>query len=382
MFPKIINRFFALLFSVALVLSAARPNISAKAITCASSMALIEVNSGRIIYSHNAHTKREMASTTKILTAATVIENHENLDEVISVPKEAVGIEGSSIYLARDEKISIRDLLYGLMLRSGNDAAMALAIHIGGSVSGFCQLMNETAKKIGARNSNFVNPHGLHHPEHYTTVYDLAIISAYAMKNPVFKQIVSTKVHKATWEGRDYPRVMYNKNKILSMYEGGNGIKTGYTKKAGRCLVSSAQRGNMEVVCVVLNCGPMFEECMRIMDMAFSRYPMRTLVSPQKSMGKLPALRSKQTEIDIVADQEFSYPLNEQEYNNIKYDVDIRAIIYAPMKKGTPIGKVSGYLDSKKLFEVRAVLKDDLEVLPFKERLEYILRTEQPSQAQ
>jgi D-alanyl-D-alanine carboxypeptidase (penicillin-binding protein 5/6) len=381
MFPKLINRFLvALLFFATLVLSA-RPDIRPKAITCASSMALIEVNSGRIIFSHNAHARREMASTTKILTAITVIENCENLDQIISVPKEAVGIEGSSIYLARGEKISVRDLLYGLMLRSGNDAAMALAIHTAGSVNGFCRLMNDTAKKIGALNSNFVNPHGLHHPEHYTTAYDLAIISAYAMKNPVFKQIVSTKVHKATWEGRDYPRVMYNKNKILSMYEGGNGIKTGYTKKAGRCLVSSAQKGNMEVVCVVLNCGPMFEECMRIMDMAFSQYPMRELVSPQKSMGKLPTLRSKQTEIDIVADQEFSYPLSDQEYNNIKYDVDIRTVLYAPMKKGTPIGKVSGYLGSKKLFEVKAVLKDELEVLPFKERLEYILRAEQPGQA-
>ena len=119
-----------------------------------------------------------MASTTKILTAITVIENCENLDQIISVPKEAVGIEGSSIYLARGEKISVRDLLYGLMLRSGNDAAMALAIHTAGSVNGFCRLMNDTAKKIGALNSNFVNPHGLHHPEHYTTAYDLAIISA------------------------------------------------------------------------------------------------------------------------------------------------------------------------------------------------------------
>lgn len=360
-----------------LTASVSRPNTHAKSITCASSMALIEVNSGRVLFAHNAHARREMASTTKIVTAITVIENCKNLDKVISVPKEAVGIEGSSIYLARDEKISIRDLLYGLMLRSGNDAAVALAITTAGSIKEFCQLMNNTAQKVGTKNSNFVNPHGLHHPEHYTTAYDLALISAYAMKNPIFREIVGTKMHKATWEGRDYPRVMYNKNKILSMYEGGNGIKTGYTKKAGRCLVSSAQKGKMEVVCVVLNCGPMFEECMRIMDMAFSQYPMRTLVSPEQSMGKLPALRSKQTQIDIVADQEFSYPLTEQEYNDIQYDVDIRTVLYAPMKKGTPIGKVSGYLGSKKLFEVKAVLKDDLEVLPFKERLEYILRTEQ-----
>lgn len=353
-----------------------RSDINPRAITCASSMALIEVNSGRLLFSHNPHQRREMASTTKILTAITVIENCENLDEIISVPKEAVGIEGSSIYLARDEKISVRDLLYGLMLRSGNDAAVALAIHTAGSVQEFCKLMNQTAQKIGAKNSHFANPHGLHHPDHYTTAYDLALISAYAMKNPVFREIVGTKVYKASWEGRDYPRVMYNKNKILSMYEGGNGVKTGYTKKAGRCLVSSAKRGNMEVVCVVLNCGPMFEECMRIMDLAFEKYPMRTLVSPEKSMGKLPALRSKQSEIDIVADREFCYPLSDEEYNQITYDVNIQTVLYAPMKKGAPIGRVSGYLGDKKLFEAKAVLKEDLEILPFKERLEYILRTE------
>ncbi|HEY8418940.1 MAG TPA: D-alanyl-D-alanine carboxypeptidase family protein [Clostridia bacterium] len=371
-----LKRFLAAALIIIFAATISRPGLESKAITSASAMALIEVNSGRLLFSHNPHQRREMASTTKILTAITVIENCKNLDEVISVPKEAVGIEGSSIYLARDEKISVRDLLYGLMLRSGNDAAVALAIHTAGSIQEFCKLMNQTAKKIGANNSNFANPHGLHHPDHYTTAYDLALISAYAMKNPVFREIVGTKVHQATWEGRDYPRVMYNKNKILSLYEGGNGIKTGYTKNAGRCLVSSAKRDKMEVVCVVLNCGPMFEECMRIMDLAFERYPMRTLVSPEMSMGKLPALRSKQSEIDIVADREFCYPLSEQEYNSITYDVNIKTVLYAPMKKGEPIGKVSGYLGEQKLFEVKAVLKEDLEVLPFKERLEYILRTE------
>jgi D-alanyl-D-alanine carboxypeptidase (penicillin-binding protein 5/6) len=371
-----IKRIIAAALLVIIAVTISRPNLESNAITSASSMALIEVNSGRLLFSHNPHQRREMASTTKILTAITVIENCKILDEVISVPKEAVGIEGSSIYLARDEKISVRDLLFGLMLRSGNDAAVALAIHTAGSVRDFCELMNKTAKRIGAQNSNFANPHGLHHPDHYTTAYDLALISAYAMKNPVFREIVGTKVHKATWEGRDYPRVMHNKNKILSLYEGGNGIKTGYTKNAGRCLVSSAKRDKMEVVCVVLNCGPMFEECMRFMDMAFERYPMRALVSPEISMGKLPVLRSKQSEIDIVADREFYYPLSDEEYNSVKYDIKVKTILYAPMKKGQPIGKVSGYLGEQKLFEVKAVLKEDLEVLPFKERLEYILRTE------
>lgn len=346
--------------------------------TSASSMTLIEVNSGRILFSHNMHQRCEMASTTKVVTAITVIENCKNLDEIVVVPKQAIGIEGSSIYLSAGEKISVRDLLYGLMLRSGNDSAVALAIYTAGSVKDFCKKMNDLAVKVGAKNSNFVNPHGLHHPDHYTTAYDLAVISAYAMKNPVFKEIVSTKVHKATWEGRDYPRVMYNKNKLLSSFQGCNGVKTGYTKKAGRCLVSAAQRDNMQVVCVVLNCGPMFEECSRLMDMAFLRYPMRTLVSPEKTLGSVTVLRSPQNSVGIVTDKAFYYPLSDQEYKNFRYDINIRQVLYAPMKKGTKVGDVSGYFKDKKLFSVKAVISEDIKLLPFKERLNYILRTEEP----
>ena len=365
-----------MLFALYLIFIQANSYNGVQASTSASSMALIEVNSGRLLFSHNMHQRREMASTTKIMTAITVIENCKDLDQIVTIPKEAVGIEGSSIYLGIGEKISIRDLLYGLMLRSGNDSAVALAIHTAGSVKDFCILMNNLAIKVGAKNSNFVNPHGLHHPEHYTTAYDLALISAYAMKNPVFKEIVSTKVHKATWEGRDYPRIMKNKNKILSMFDGGNGVKTGFTKKAGRCLVSAAKKDNMQVVCVVLNCGPMFEECMRLMDLAFSTYPMRILVSPKKSLGDVNVLRSKQQSVEIVTDKEFCYPLSDEEYKNFNYDINIRPTLYAPMKKGTKVGEIIGYFEDKKIFSAKAVIKEDVKILPFKERLEYILNTE------
>lgn len=374
------NILLAFLFSVITIFLFTQANSynGVFASTSASSMTLIEVNSGRILFSHNMHQRREMASTTKIVTAITVIENCKNLDETVTVPAQAVGVEGSSIYLSIGEKISVRDLLYGLMLRSGNDSAVALAVHTAGSLKDFCKKMNDLAKKVGANNSNFVNPHGLHHPDHYTTAYDLALISAYAMKNPIFKEIVSTKVHKASWEGRDYPRVMYNKNKILSTYQGGNGVKTGYTKKAGRCLVSAAQRDNMQVVCVVLNCGPMFEECSRLMDMAFSIYPMRVLVSPEKSLGNVTVLRSPQDSVEIVTDKAFCYPLSDQEYKNFKYDINIRQVLYAPMKKGARVGEISGYLNDKKLFCVKAIIKEEIKLLPFKERLDYILRTEEP----
>lgn len=237
----------------------------------ASSMALVDGDSGELIYSKNCDARREPASTTKICTAITVLEHWTNLDLPVPIPDKAIGIEGSSLYLEKGEMLSVRDLLYGLMLQSGNDCAVALSIIVGDSVDGFVKLMNETAKKAGALNTNFVNPHGLHHEDHYTTARDLCLISHYAMKNEIFREIVSTKRHKTPYHDREYMRNFPNKNKILFNYEGGNGIKTGYTKASGRCLVASATRDGKTYICTVLNCGDMFEECMRLMDKAFSR---------------------------------------------------------------------------------------------------------------
>ncbi len=237
----------------------------------ATSMALVDGDTGKLIYSKNCDVKREPASTTKICTAITVIENHTLLDIPVPIPDKAVGVEGSSLYLQKGEMMTVRDLLYGLMLQSGNDCATALAIIVGGSVDGFVKLMNETAQKAGATNTNFVNPHGLHHEDHYTTARDLCAISYYAMQNDLFREIVSAKRHSTPYHNHDYNRNFPNKNKILFNYDGGNGIKTGYTRHSGRCLVSSATRDGKTYICTVLNCYDMFEECMRLMDMAFAR---------------------------------------------------------------------------------------------------------------
>ncbi len=238
-----------------------------------SSEIVMEVSTNRILYGSNYNQKKYMASTTKILTAITIIENCD-LNDVVTVSNKTVGIEGSSIYLEEGEKLTVKELLYGLMLRSGNDCAETLAIHCSKSIENFACLMNETAKKIGANNSNFVNPHGLHNDNHYTSAYDLALISCYAMKNSDFRQIASTKSIKIPWTTRDYPRILVNKNKMLKEFEGSTGIKTGFTKKAGRCLVSSCFRNGMEIVCVVLNCPPMFERSKELLTNSFSEYEM------------------------------------------------------------------------------------------------------------
>lgn len=243
-------------------------NNTAKA--SARSEIAMELTTGKVLIEGNADAKLPMASTTKILTAIIIIEDC-NLDDVITVPDEAIGAEGSSIYLQKGEQIDIRDLLFGLMLRSGNDSAAALAIHHSGSIEKFAEVMNDRAQKIGAENSNFKNPSGLPDSEHFTTARDLCKIACYAMNNATFSEIVSTVNYVGKY--RSYA----NKNKMLHLYEGANGVKTGYTVKAGRCLVSSAKRNGMDVVCVVLNCPDMYERSAEIFDSCFSNFQLLKL---------------------------------------------------------------------------------------------------------
>ncbi len=230
----------------------------------------MELESGAILHSKNIDAKLPMASTTKIMTALIIAEDCD-LNEVITVPEKAVGVEGSSIYLKREEQISVKDLLYGLMLRSGNDAACALAIHHSGSVEKFVEKMNERAKEIGATDTNFKNPSGLPDNEHYTTAKDLCNIARCAMNNKIFKEVVSTRNYSGDF------RHYINKNKLLSSLDGSNGIKTGYTQKAGRCLVSSVERDNMDVVCVVLNCYDMYDRSAEIIENCFAKYSLETI---------------------------------------------------------------------------------------------------------
>ena len=323
-------------------------------------MEVIESSTERVLYSRNSLVKRPMASTTKICTAITAIEHCDNLDKIVTVPDKAVGVEGSSIYLTRGEKVKIIDLLYGLMLQSGNDCAVALAITVGGSVEDFAALMNETAEKAGATDSHFVNPHGLHDDNHYTTAHDLALITAYAFRNEVFEKIVATKSHVMHSEGREYPRTIVNKNKILSTYEGGDGVKTGYTKKAGRCLVSSAKRNGMRIIAVTLNCGPMFEECARLMDKAFEEYSMYKLIDPISSECEIAVENGKRESVTVGINNELYYPLKSDEVGNITYSSTLPDRVSAPLNKGDEVGDLEISLENQLLFSEKFYIMDDV----------------------
>lgn len=234
-----------------------------------SSYIVMEAKSKLILKGYNENMRLPMASTTKIMTALIVIENCK-MDEKVKIPAQAVGVEGSSIYLREGEIFTVEELLYGLMLRSGNDASVALALYVAGSVENFAAMMNIRAEAMGLKDTHFINPNGLHNDNHYTSAYDLCYISCEAMQNPTFRKIVSTKFVKVS-QGES-TRYFKNKNKLLHLYEGGNGIKTGFTKKAGRCLVASAKKEGITMVSVVLNRPSMWEECSDLLDFGFANF--------------------------------------------------------------------------------------------------------------
>ena len=259
-----LKKVFCLFLISALCLSGANAHALS---TSAASAVLIEATSGHIIYEKNAHRKMPMASTTKIMTALCTIENI-NTNIPITVDRDAIGVEGSSIYLEPGEVMTVKELLYAMMLNSGNDAATALAIAVSGSVEDFCKLMNQTSRNIGAKNTNFKNPSGLYEDDHYTTAHDLALITAYAMKNPLFCDIVSTKEMKIS-KGTGGSRYLKNHNKLLWQYEGCTGVKTGFTKKCGRCLVSSAKKDGVSLVAVTLNAPDDWRDHTAMLDYGF-----------------------------------------------------------------------------------------------------------------
>ena len=281
---------------------------------------IMEVNTNRILHEKNISAKKYMASTTKILTAIIIIEKC-NLNEIVTVTEKSVGIEGSSIYLEVGEKLTVKDLLYGLMLRSGNDCAETLALHCSGSIKNFALLMNEKAKEIGAKSSNFVNPHGLHNDNHYTTAYDLALISCYAIKNQTFKEIVLTKSVKIPFSTRDYDRHIKNKNKMLNEFDGATGIKTGFTKKAGRCLVTSCTRNGLELVCAVLNCPPMFEKSKELLTNCFSNYISYKLVNSENIIDFIENELDEKT-VAIHVKKDIILPLKKEEKEQITIEYD------------------------------------------------------------
>lgn len=359
MIKKVVYAVAGIAFAISLFLQLPFLSRLSFAATESAGEAVLEVNSGRLLFARNPEKKLPMASTTKILTAILVIED-DDLDEVVRIPEEAVGVEGSSIYLVAGETMTRKDLLYGLMLRSGNDCAEALAILHSGSIEKFADSMNEKAVQIGARDSHFVNPHGLPAPQHYTTAKDLAMIAAYALRNNIFSEIVACRSYTIPDGGCGYPRLLQNKNKMLYSYSDADGVKTGYTKEAGRCLVTSATRSGMRLVSVVLNSPDMYNRSAEILNQCFSDYKVFKLFDHENYFVELntdlPWKKCK-----CACKDDFYYPLTEAEYNEISSEYCLPEKVALPVEAGEEVGNLKVYLKNQLLFSQKIVSIENVE---------------------
>lgn len=304
--------------------------------TSAKAACVLEMQTGRVLFESGMHQRLPMASTTKVMTALLAIEQGD-LSSEVTCSENAFGVSGTSIYLALGETLTLEEMLLGLMLSSGNDAAVAISEHIGGTTEQFIAMMNARAKEIGAVNTHFANPHGLPNDDHYTTAYDLALIAREAMGNATFRQLVSTERASIPWEGRTYDRQLKNKNRLLSSYPGATGVKTGYTSRAGRCLVFGANREGMEVVGVVLGCADWFDEAERLMDACFDTYDMMRVLGPMESAGQIAVTGGKREQVGMCLMDTLSVPVMEGESAQIVLDVpeSVAAPVYPGMHLGT-----------------------------------------------
>ena len=299
----------------------------------AASAILVDGSSGRVLYEKDAHQKRLIASTTKLMTALVALESGHRLDEVVTIAPEWTGAEGSSLYLRPGEEITLEALLYGLLLRSGNDAALAVAGHCGGTVEDFVTLMNRKARELGMEQSAFANPNGLNAEGHYSTAYDMALLARACLRNQALVEIASTK--SITFGTRSFT----NHNKLLWQYEGCIGLKTGYTEKAGRTLVSAAERDGLTLICVTLNAPNDWVDHAKLFDYGFSQFTPEVVSEAGKPLGRLPVAGSLLPVCPVAAGEGFSVALAPGEELEVSRVLNDRPLP-APVERGMRVGEL------------------------------------------
>ena len=321
-------------------------NASAGAVgTSARSAILVDADSGRVLYEQNADERMLIASITKIMTAVVALENGKTTDTYTVTAEDMA--EGSSMYLAVGETLTLEELLYGLMLSSGNDAALAVAHCVSGTVEDFVAEMNAKAEELGMHNTSFANPNGLDHENHYSTARDMAVLTAYALQNAAFARIVSTKsITIGT-------RTLTNHNKLLSQYEGCIGVKTGYTKAAGRTLVSAARRDGQTLVAVTLSDGNDWQDHASLLDYGFAAYPDTEVLSAGEAVCAIPVKGATTAAVNLAAGASLWYPLASGEA--VSFTVDAPPAVTAPLPAGTVVGSVTASLDGAVIGEVPLV---------------------------
>ncbi|MBP2627411.1 MAG: Serine-type D-Ala-D-Ala carboxypeptidase [Firmicutes bacterium] len=318
------------------IATSAPPKISAE------SAILIDAKTGTILYEKNSRTRRAPASTTKVLTAIIAIESG-HLDDEVTVSLRAAGTAGSSMHLNPGQRILLRELVTGLLLRSGNDAAVAIAEHLAGSVENFVSIMNHKAALLGALESHFANPHGLTAPLHYSTAFDLAWITKYALTSPIFATIVNTRETNIDWldrRGKEHDQNLRNTNKLLWLLEEVDGVKTGTTNQAGPCLISSATRGNQQLISVVLHDHSRWNDSMQLLNFGFATYELYEYANKDDIICAIPIEKGLSSMVDAVVDSQASLVVKADDYQYITVAVDLPEKIKAPVYQGQKIGEI------------------------------------------
>lgn len=346
----------------------ALPNSNSKA------MILMDVSSGRVLQEKNSDAQLPMASTTKIMTAYSVLKRTQNLDTRVKVDPRSVGIEGTSMYLKKGDEYTIKDLLKGMMLASGNDASTALALHFSASVEEFALIMNADAKELGLKNSSFKNPHGLDENGHYTSAFDLATITKNAMQFDFFNELIIKKSDMVSPLNNpdNKMQLVVNKNKLLGNYAPATGVKIGFTDNAGRCFVASAKKDNLNLISVVLNCPDMFKESKDLLEYGFDNYIQTELLTAYKIHRTVSVASGRDKDAKVYTKKEFSYPLTLDESYDIEFELDVPSSIKAPIDKEQVVGEYKIILRGEVLFVAPVYSLDKVKSIELSETLKEI----------
>lgn len=324
-----------------------------------------------VIWGKNENVKRAMASTTKIMTTIVVLEK-ANLTDTVEISRKAAGTGGSRLGLKNKDKVTVNDLLYGLMLRSGNDAAVALAEYVGGDIEGFAKLMNEKAKELGLKNTRFVTPHGLDATEHYTTAHELALITDYALNNPKFAQIVNTKTTTININGDS--RTISNTNELLGNLNGVDGVKTGFTNNALRCLVTSTTRNGHQIICVILGADTKkirTTDSVKLIEYAFSNYEYINIekmvrdefeewIKNNKNNIKINKAQDTELQLNTCKMKVSELPIEKNLKKDIKVEITALKYLEAPITENKAIGKIEVKIDNNTIASTDIIIENQI----------------------
>ena len=336
----------------------AAPNVAAQGAV------LMEASTGKVLLDQDAHRRLPMASTTKIMTAIVALENCDPA-KTVRISDKAVGVEGSSVYLRAGEMLTMEQLLSALLLESANDAAEAIAMEVAGDISSFAALMNETAKRIGLADTHFTNPHGLDDAEHYSSAYDLAVLTRYALDNPDFARIVSTYKTTIPLAGDEGVRVLINHNKMLKYYDGAIGVKTGYTKRCGRCLVSAAERDGVRMIAVTLSAPNDWQDHTAMLDYGFTLYEQAKLAQAGEIRWDFSCLGSDTETVHAANPHPVSAVLP-RDHGEITTVVEANWYLCAPVTAGEPVGEIVFWCDGTEIARVPLCAENSAAALPRK----------------